>query len=185
MASQNHITVESLTRYKELIAKENVTRTEWASKYGDRWNSSYRPVEPFERTSCSRSALESPMKAPPKVAMRFPELYRDSVGDEGLAGGTAKRFGGKWDLTTNVKGGPPPDPDKPLVSHSSRKGPHECYCEVGFGCWGKDVRSENFGRRGVFAKELWTNTPGELALVWQTNDGNKELADLDAAVARG
>ena len=28
------------------------------------------------------------------------------------------------------------------------------------------ARTANFGLRGVFEREFWTNTPGELALVW-------------------
>ena len=37
-----------------------------------------------------------------------------------------------------------------------------------YNCWsmaGK-ARTANFGLSGVFEREFWTNTPGELALVW-------------------
>ena len=99
------------------------------------------------------------MKNVPKVALEYPELFRDSVGDEGLAGGTPKRFGGRWDCTAvaneieALQGGSPT---------RSRKGPHDCYCEVGFKCFSQAgaARVENYGRRNRFYKELWTNTPG-------------------------
>ena len=45
-----------------------------------------------------------------------------------------------------------------------KKGPHDCYCEVGYNCWsmaGK-ARTANFGLMGVFEREFWSNTPGEL-----------------------
>lgn len=49
------------------------------------------------------------------------------------------------------------------------------------------ARTANFGLMGTFEREFWTNTPGELALVWdfksQMSDKQKELAALDKKVA--
>jgi hypothetical protein len=49
----------------------------------------------------------------------------------------------------------PRTPRKVLTCHSSR-----------FLLARSKARTVNFGLRGVFEREFWTNTPGELALVW-------------------
>jgi len=173
-------TQTTVTQYRERIEKEQAAAKDWPRKYGH-VSKSWRPVEPFERKSCSKSTLEAPVTGPPKWATDYPERARDTVGDDGLAGGTPKRFGGRWDVTTIGQPGFETNPSL-VVS----KGPHDCYCEIGFHAYqmaGK-ARSENFGRRGCFAKELWTNTPGELALVWASTKGaNDKYSKLDAAVA--
>ena len=102
----------------------------------------------------------------PSAAIRNPYLYKDTVGADGLAGGAPTRFGGRWDVLTK---------DMPIdysyqgdKQRNLKKGPHDCYCDIGYNCWkmaGKQ-RTENFGLSGVFEREVWTNTPGELALVW-------------------
>ena len=51
------------------------------------------------------------------------------------------------------------------------------------------ARTANFGLQGVFEREFWTNTPGELALVWdfkekgQASSGAEQMAELDKKVA--
>ena len=42
------------------------------------------------------------------------------------------------------------------------------------------ARTANYGLMGTFEREFWTNTPGELALVW---DYSKEREKLAAAPA--
>ena len=82
----------------------------------------------------------------------------------------------------------------------SKKGPHDCYCEIGFAAWsmaGK-ARTVNYGLKEAGLKDLWTNTPGELALVWDFKGSKdrklkaeqqkqakleEQLAMLDAQVA--
>ena len=68
----------------------------------------------------------------PASAIRNPPLYRDTVGNEGLAGGTPLRFGGQWDIVSK-KVVFPTDEDKP--QRTVKKGPHDCYCDVGYNCW--------------------------------------------------
>ena len=54
-------------------------------------------------------------------------------------------------------------------------GPHDCYCEVGFNCWqSKYLKPPAHGLQGTFEREFFTNTPGELALVWQLGENDKE-----------
>lgn len=131
----------------------------------------------------------------PISAIRNPPLYKDTVGNEGLSGGTPLRFGGRWDVVSE-KVEQYQDPNKP--QKVVKKGPHDCYCDVGYNCWSmagcapahhvfmpralateslflavpmparSKARTTNFGLRGVFEREFWTNTPGELALVWDT-----------------
>ena len=113
-----------------------------------------RPVEPFEKGSSSYSDTELPPKIP-SAAVAYPFLFTDSVGDLGLAGGTPKRFGGRWDCTQT---GLPNKPPRRVV----KKGPHDCYCEIGFAAWsmaGK-ARTVNHGLKEAGLKDLWTNTPG-------------------------
>ena len=75
-------------------------------------------------------------------------------------------------------------------------GPHDCYCEVGFNCWqSKYLKPPAHGLQGTFEREFFTNTPGELALVWQLGENDKErlkqrmrkneeaMAKLDVGVA--
>ena len=110
----------------------------------------------------------------PVAAIRNPYLYKDTVGDDGLAGGTPSRFGGKWDVLT--KHIPVDHGDKP--QRVVKKGPHDCYCDVGYNCWsmaGK-ARTANFGLMGVFEREFYTNTPGELALVWDHKTEEEKAA---------
>ena len=72
MSSQDITYLDGSIRYKELIAKENKARSQWKEKFGSA-PPCWRPVEPFEAASCSRSSLESPTK-PPKLAEEYPEL---------------------------------------------------------------------------------------------------------------
>ena len=204
--SNNALTyTDSVICYKELIDKEDTARRTWKQKYGSNPEGRWRPVEPFEAAGSSSSKTELP-PAMPASAIRNPPLYRDTVGNEGLSGGTPLRFGGRWDIVSE-KVEPFVDPDKP--QKVVKKGPHDCYCDVvrrraqassllpllvhrlrslvffstsrvfvifaaqGYNCWsmaGK-ARTANFGLRGTFEREFWTNTPGELALVWDTSKG--------------
>lgn len=150
--------------YKELIEKEDTARRMWKEKYGAA-KMPWRPVEPFEPMGASSSKQELPTGLP-AAAARNPALYNDTVGNEGLTGGTPKRFGGHWDVLS--KGTPIDHGDQ--AQRVVKKGPHDCYCDIGFGCWsmaGK-ARTANFGLQGVFEREFWTNTPGELALAWDS-----------------
>ena len=201
------VDAEATACYAERISKETEARRSFLSRWASgqaQADLGWRPVEPFERTSSSMSPCEMPPRVP-RIATTHPELVKDSVGDLGLAGGTSKRFGGKWDTTANLK---PRSGDK-LVP-VAKKGPHDCYCEVGFGCFSevKGPKPHNFGRKGTFEREFWTNTPGclppspaahthvsrlvqtpcarsELALVWDYKGKDKKdpLAELDVAVA--
>jgi len=152
--------------YKELTDKEDTARRMYQSRFGNKSQMDWRPVEPFERTGASNSKMEMPADMPVS-AIRNPALYRDTVGNDSLSGGTPYRFGGRWDVLS--KNDPEPDRgDKP--QRVVKKGPHDCYCDIGYNAWsmaGK-ARSANFGLKGVFEREFWTNTPGELALVWDS-----------------
>ena len=126
----------------------------WRKRFGNR-ELGWRPVEPFEKGSSSYSDTEVPPKIP-SAAVSYPFLFTDSVGDLGLAGGTPKRFGGKWDCTQRQ----PSTDEKP--ARVVKNGPHDCYCEIGFGAWsmaGK-ARTVNHGLVSNFKREFWTNTPG-------------------------
>jgi len=169
MANGGLTFTDSVICYKELIEKEDTARRTWKDKYGAKFATSaaWRPVEPFEQLGASDSKMELPSRIPVS-AIRNPALYRDTVGNDGLAGGTPQRFTGLWDIVSEQV---PPfvDPNKP--QKVIKKGPHDCYCDVGYNCWnmaGKS-RTANFGLRGVFEREFWTNTPGELALVWASD----------------
>lgn len=171
--------------YKELIEKEDTARRTWKEKYGGGRSQPWRPVEPFEATGASSSKQELPTKMP-DAARRHPSLYHDTVGNEGLTGGTPKRFGGRWDVLS--KDVPTDYGGKP--QRVVKKGPHDNYCEVGFGCWsmaGK-ARTANYGLMGVFEREFWTNTPGELALVWDSKGSmaakEKAMREIDKQVAQ-
>ena len=167
--------------WHRLIDKEDTARRNWKARYGQKFASGaqgWRPVEPFEREGASDAKTELP-SAVPVSAIRNPPLYRDTVGNEGLAGGTPLRFGGQWDVVSQ-KVERWQDPNK--APRQVKKGPHDCYCDVGYNCWnmaGK-ARTANYGLMGTFEKEFWTNTPGELALVW---DYSKERAKQEAASA--
>ena len=173
--------VDTVANYKEQIQKEDQGRRMWKKRFGGDFNLGWRPVEPFEKGSSSYSDTEIPPKIP-TAAISYPFLFRDTVGDEGLAGGTPKRFGGRWDCTQRG----PSELDGAKPQRVVKKGPHDCYCEIGFGAWsmaGK-ARTVNHGLRGTFEREFWTNTPGELALVWDyKGKGSKAMAKLDAEVA--
>ena len=129
--SNNGLTfTDSVICYKELIDKEDTARRTWKAKYGKRFEEGglgWRPVEPFEIHGASDSKTELPSGVPVS-AIRNPALYRDTVGNEGLAGGTPLRMGGEWDIVSN-KVPQLQDPDKP--PRGLQKGPHDCYCEVG------------------------------------------------------
>merc|ERR1711871_493982 len=163
--SNNTLTfTDSVICYKELIDKEVTARRTWKQKYGAA-DLGWRPVEPFEKTGASNSKMELPSGIP-SAAIRNPALYKDTVGADGLSGGTPYRFGGRWDVLSKNE---PIDygEKEPRVV---KKGPHDCYCEIGYGAWsmaGK-ARTANFGLKGVFEREFFTNTPGELALVWDS-----------------
>lgn len=49
------------------------------------------------------------------------------------------------------------------------------------------ARTANFGLMGVFEREFWTNTPGELCLVWdyksQETPSEQAMKELDKKVA--
>ena len=47
--------MDGLLRFKEQVAKENNARRHWKEKYGSQ-EAGWRPVEPFEKNSCSRRA---------------------------------------------------------------------------------------------------------------------------------
>jgi len=151
---------DTVANYCEMINKEDQGRRMWKKRFGhlygaDGASSGWRPVEPFEKGSSSYSDTELPPKIP-SAAVSYPFLFTDSVGDLGLAGGTPKRFGGKWDCTQRQ---PTTDSKPPRVV---KKGPHDCYCEIGFGAWsmaGK-ARTVNHGLKEAGLKDLWTNTPG-------------------------
>ena len=166
---------------RRLIDKEDTARRNWKERYGKRFavgGQGWRPVEPFEKDGASDAKTELPA-AIPVSAIRNPPLYRDTVGNEGLAGGTPLRFGGQWDVVSQ-KVERWVDPNKP--PRQVKKGPHDCYCDVGYNCWnmaGK-ARTANYGLMGTFEREFWTNTPGELALVW---DYSKEREKRAAAPA--
>ena len=128
--SNNGLTyTDSVICYKELIDKEDTARRLWKDKYGKKFGpqSTWRPVEPFEAMGASDSKMELPSGIPVS-AIRNPPLYRDTVGNEGLAGGTPLRFGGQWDVVSQ-KITPWQDPNKP--PRVNKKGPHDCYCDVG------------------------------------------------------
>ncbi len=182
MTSMNLTFTDGVKNYAEQIEKEDQGRRMWKKRYGQMFHGAqWRPVEPFENGSSSFSDTEVPPKIP-TAAISYPFLFKDTVGDDGLCGGTPKRFGGRWDCTQ--RGPNELDGDKPM--RVIKNGPHDCYCEIGFGAWsmaGK-ARTVNHGLRGTFEREFWTNTPGELALVWDyKGKGSKALADLDAKVA--
>jgi len=165
MSNNSLCFTDSVICYKELIDKEDTARRTWREKYGQK-DLGWRPVEPFEAKGASNSKMELP-SGMPSAAIRNPALYKDTVGYDGLSGGTPYRFGGRWDVL--CKNEPlPEDDDKP--QRVVKKGPHDCYCDIGYNAWsmaGK-ARSANFGLKGVFEREFWTNTPGELALVWDS-----------------
>ena len=157
MSNGNITYTDSVICYKELIEKEDAARRDWFTKFGGSWDQKWRPIEPFERGGASNSKGELPTSVP-VPARKHPELYRDTVGDEGLAGGTPARFGGRWDVLANLK--PIDHGDKP--PRVVKKGPHDLYCDIGYNCWnmaGK-ARTHNFGLMGTFEREFWTNTPG-------------------------
>ena len=178
--------------FAERIAKENESRYAFDKKWGGskKIDMGWRPIEPFEPTSSSSSPAEMPPRIP-VTALTRPDLYRDSVGDEGLAGGTPKRFGGRWDCASTLSG--TSQDDSPSRKREVKKGPHDCYCEIGFGCFSQtaQARPENHGRISSFKREFWTDTPGALAMVWQYkgkgekgSPSEKSLAQLDEAVAK-
>lgn len=118
---------DSVICFKELIDKEDTARRTWKAKYGSTLQSGWRPVEPFEKLGASDSKMELPSGVP-SAAIRNPALYRDTVGNEGLAGGAPLRFGGQWDVVSAKVA--PDHGDKP--PRVVKKGPHDCFCEVGY-----------------------------------------------------
>ena len=184
MSNNSLAFVDSVICYKEQIDKEETSKRNWKARYGTQ-DQGWRPVEPFERTGASSAKTEM-VPGMPAAALRTPSQFRDTVGGDCLAGGTPLRFGGKWDvLSKNL----PDKDDDPKPQRVVKKGPHDCYCEVGYNCWsmaGK-ARTANFGLMGVFEREFWSNTPGELALVWDIKgegahvDPKAKAAALEAA----
>jgi hypothetical protein len=154
---------DSVICYKELIDKEDTARRLAKQRNGQR-ALGWRPVEPFEATGASNSKLELPSEGIPGPALRNPSQFMDNVGNDSLAGGTPLRFGGRWDVLH--KDTPQWDSGKP--QRVVKQGPHDCYCGIGYNCWSQagKARTANFGLMGVFEREFWSNTPGELALVW-------------------
>ena len=196
--------------YKELIEKEDEGRRRGRAA-GLAHRDAWKPVEPFEMGSASYSICEEKPKIP-TAAIEHPAHFRDTVGDESMVGGTPARFGGKWDCTlTHAPDGRTFKPWESVgltinpdgsVSEAEKKhrevkvGPHDCYCEVGFNCWqSKYLKPPAHGLQGTFEREFFTNTPGELALVWQLGENDKErlkqrmrkneeaMAKLDVGVA--
>ena len=98
--SNNALTfTNSVICYKEQIDKEDNSRRVWKERFGKRFaegNMDWRPVEPFEQSGASNAKAEFPPSIPVS-AIANPPLYKDSVGNDALAGGTPHRFGGKWD----------------------------------------------------------------------------------------
>ena len=199
--SNNALTfTDSVICYKELIDKEDTARREWKNRFGAKYGAGknatdWRPVEPFEAKGASNSKTELPSGIPAAAyvlerwnhqasqmlvtltalltkhnmccacRLRNPPQFRDTVGNDGLAGGTKNCFGGVWDIVT------PKVVDEEPKQRVVKKGPHDCYCEIGYNCWsmaGK-MRTVNHGLMGTFEREFWTNTPGEMAMVWDSN----------------
>lgn len=175
-------TREGAACFKERIVKENAARREWEGKFGDEWKTaggaSWRPVEPYEPSSCSSSFLERPERGVPTVARRFPKMFIDTVGDDGLVGGTPKRFGGHWDCTRPWIEPAPLEPDKPPRNYE--KGPHDCYLPIGHGCAKLPPKSRH-GLKSSMAS-LWTDTPGALAMVWLA-PGEDDAASVQEQVS--
>ena len=86
MSNNSLAFTDSVICYKELIDKEETAKRTWKQKYGSS-DLGWRPVEPFERTGASSSKTEMPAGIPVS-AIRNPDLYRDTVGGDCLAGGT-------------------------------------------------------------------------------------------------
>ena len=160
--SNNALTyTDSVICYKELIDKEETAKRQWKDKYG-KSDLGWRPVEPFEATGASNSKMELP-SGMPSAALRNPALYKDTVGGDGLAGGTPYRFGGRWDVLTknqpidySYKGEKPP--------RVIKKGPHDCYCDIGYNAWsmaGK-VSCADFAPESANSTLARHSTPGQL-----------------------
>ena len=130
MSNNSLAFTDSVICYKELIDKEETAKRTWKQKYGSS-ELGWRPVEPFERTGASSSKTEMPAGIPVS-AIRNPDLYRDTVGGDCLAGGTPLRFGGRWDVLTKHL---PIDHDESKPARVVKKGPHDCYCEIGYNAW--------------------------------------------------
>lgn len=136
MSNNNMTFTNDVICYKELIDKEDTGRRQWHARFGEQFKKGgggWRPVEPFEKAAASDSKTELPSGVPVS-ALRNPALYRDTVGNEGLAGGTPLRFGGDWDIVSE-KVAQAQDPNK--VPLNRQKGPHDCFCEIGYNCWEK------------------------------------------------
>jgi hypothetical protein len=113
--------------------QEDTGRRVWKQRWGPVFQEGgpWRPVEPFERTGASDSKAELPTGIPPS-ALRNPKQYYDHVGNDMLAGGTPLRFGGQWDIVSQ-KVTPWQDPNK--KPNVVKKGPHDCYCDIGCAPW--------------------------------------------------
>merc|ERR1711971_1541359 len=92
---------DSVICYKELIEKEDMARRTWKERFGAKFaqGGAWRPIEPFESLGASDSKMELPSSIPVS-AIRNPALYRDTFGNDGLAGGTPHRFSGRWDVVS-------------------------------------------------------------------------------------
>lgn len=177
--------------YKNQIERETQARTTWNDKYGADHGrgKGWRPVEPFEAKSCSSSSLETPHTQAPWQARKYPNMFVDTVGDEGLVGGSPKKAGMMWDINA------PYDPETIAAAQATidstkpprelRKGPHDCYGEIGYGCTnlaasGSPVRH---GRPQAMAA-MYTQMPAALAMIWQSPPTEEEKAAKSAEAKR-
>lgn len=180
MISEDLTTQRGTECYVNLITKEALARSTWTEKYGKDWGvegaKTWRPIEPFETKSCSKHILETPRTHAPRQARQYPKAFVDTVGDEALLGGTPKKYGMMWDINslfdpeTIAAAQAALDPNK--KPREVRKGPHDCYCEIGYGCWdpaasGSPAKSVHHGRPAVM-KSLYTQLPSSIAMIWQS-----------------
>jgi hypothetical protein len=183
MISEDLTTRRGTECYIDLITKEALSRSTWAEKYGKDWGAegakAWRPVEPYEGYSCSKHFLETPKKQAPKQARQYPRMFVGTVGNEALLGGTPKKSGMMWDINS------PYDPEtiaaaQAALDHNKkprevRKGPHDCYCEIGYGCWDPAASSpaKHHGRPAAM-KAMYTQMPSSLAMIWQSPPTDEE-----------
>lgn len=181
--------------YQDLIKREISARTSWKEKYGKDWgpegSNAWRPVEPFEGKSCSKHFLETPKTQAPWQARAYPNMFVDTIGNDSLIGGTPKSRGMTWDINslydpeTIAAARAAMSPNK--QSREVRKGPHDCYCEIGYGCWdpkdsGSPAKSVHYGRQQAM-KAMYTQMPSALAMIWQ-NPPSEEEKEAKVAEAK-
>ena len=136
---------------------------------------------------CCHSSEDSVSNASaqPINTLAFSNKQSKPIGDENIPPAKRVVFGIVYPEETNARSvWMYFNKDKPIdYSHQTgqrvvKKGPHDCYCEIGYNCWsmaGK-ARTANFGMMGVFEREFYTNTPGELALVWDFKSEEEKVA---------